>query len=223
MKPKFLLCLALVLGGGLTASAYMADIPVTTNNLDQGTYVFSVSNNAAQGGKAFHITITSKQGDFSPYSLVWLDMKHEKNVDSIQPESLKPQITLKKDDHTWKVDFIASNELMKRPDICFIFEEIPYVIGPDGKRPLLGGGSFYEIKLWDFLKAQNCEYKSVQRLDYPGLNNNGYSSLYAFPWRTQLKNYEQQGWIVDSVSFKEEGLASGHPVQAAIIVLKRVK
>jgi hypothetical protein len=67
------------------------------------------------------------------------------------------------------------------------------------------------------------EYKSVQRFDYPGLNNNDFSSLYAFPWKTQLKNYEQQGWTVDSVSFKDEALESGHPVKAAIIVLKRVK
>src|SRR5260221_894310 len=85
MKPKTLLCLALVLSGGLTASAYMADIPVTTNNLDQGTYVFSVSNNSAQGGIAFHITITSKQVNFFPYSLVWLAIQHETNIDSIQP------------------------------------------------------------------------------------------------------------------------------------------
>jgi len=73
------------------------------------------------------------------------------------------------------------------------------------------------------LQSLIWEYKSVQRLDYPGLNNNACSSLYAFPWKTQLSNYEQQGWIVDSVSFKEEGLASGHSMQAAIIVLKRVK
>jgi hypothetical protein len=67
------------------------------------------------------------------------------------------------------------------------------------------------------------EYKTVQRLDYPGLNNNAYSSLYAFPWKTQLNYCEQQGWSVDSVSFSGEGLASGHPIQVATIVLKRAK
>lgn len=67
------------------------------------------------------------------------------------------------------------------------------------------------------------EYQVVRRLDYPGMNGNVYQSLYAVPWKTQLNSYEQQGWSVDSVSFSEEGLASGHPIQVATIVLKRAK
>jgi hypothetical protein len=67
-------------------------------------------------------------------------------------------------------------------------------------------------------------YKTIQRLDYPGLNkDNDFSSVYAFPWKTQLSLYEQQGWSVDSVSVSERKLAGGQTMQSAIIVLKRAK
>jgi hypothetical protein len=72
-------------------------------------------------------------------------------------------------------------------------------------------------------RSDACEYKTIQRFDYPGLNNNDYRHAYAFPWRQQLSIYEQQGWQLDSVKTNGIGLASGHPIEKAIIVLKRVK
>ena len=152
MKPKLFLCLALVLSGGLIASAYMADIPVTPKSLDQGDVIFSVSTNSAQSGTAFHITITAKKG-FSPASYIGLSNNGPGvGYVSIQPTNLTPQITVKKDRHSWEVDFIAPDELLKNPKLCFTFSEIPYAIGPDGKNAPVTGGTIYEIKLRDFLK-----------------------------------------------------------------------
>jgi hypothetical protein len=72
-------------------------------------------------------------------------------------------------------------------------------------------------------RSDACECKTIQRFDYPGLNNDTYRYMYAFPWKQQLSLYEQQGWRVDSIKTNETGLASGHPIDSAIIVLKRDK
>jgi hypothetical protein len=67
------------------------------------------------------------------------------------------------------------------------------------------------------------EYKTIQRLDYPDLNDDSYRYVYAFPWKQQLSIYEQQGWSVDSVSVSERDLAGGQKMKMAKIVLKRPK
>jgi hypothetical protein len=67
------------------------------------------------------------------------------------------------------------------------------------------------------------EYKEIQRFDYPGLNDDSFRYIYAFPWREQLSRYEQQGWKVDSVSITERKLESGQKTKSAVIVLKRPK
>jgi len=72
--------------------------------------------------------------------------------------------------------------------------------------------------------SEAWEYKTIRRLDYPGLNKDqNFSSFYAFPWKTQLSLYEQQGWNVDSVSVSEQNLASGQTIQSALITIKRAK
>ena len=109
MKPKHILCLALVLSGGLTASALMIEMPVEPNNLDQGNYIFSVSTNSAQGGTAFHITVTAKKS-FSPDSHIGLGIIQGENIVSIQPTNLTPQVALKKDHHSWKIDFFITSD-----------------------------------------------------------------------------------------------------------------
>ena len=72
-------------------------------------------------------------------------------------------------------------------------------------------------------RSDACEYKTIQRFDYPGLNNDTYRYMYAFPWKQQLSIYEQQGWSVDSVSVSERDLAGGQKMKMAKIVLKRPK
>jgi hypothetical protein len=71
--------------------------------------------------------------------------------------------------------------------------------------------------------AAGWEYKVVQRLDYPGLNDESYRNMYAWPWQEQLNLYEQQGWSVDSVSVNQRELQGGQKQKSAKIVLKRAK
>lgn len=68
------------------------------------------------------------------------------------------------------------------------------------------------------LESKNTwEYKVVQRCDYPGLNNK-MQIVYAFPWETQLRLYEEQGWSIDSVAFATNGFG-----KTALITLKHAK
>ena len=88
---------------------------------------------------------------------------------------------------------------------------------------LVLSGVFFETGCaTEHSNSNNWQYMAIKRLDYPGLNDGDYSSLYAFHWKDQLNRYEQQGWSVDSVTIKEEGLTE-NPIKAAIIVLKRKK
>jgi len=63
------------------------------------------------------------------------------------------------------------------------------------------------------------EYIVIGRYDYPSLNTNqNFSTLYAFPWQTQLNFFEQKGWSIDSVAFTTNQLGV-----EALITLKRAK
>lgn len=66
-------------------------------------------------------------------------------------------------------------------------------------------------------RSASWEYLTFERWDYPGLNTNDFSAMYAFPWKRQLQIYQQQGWSIDSVTFK-----TNHGVGAAIIKLKHL-
>jgi hypothetical protein len=74
MKPKLLLCLALVLSGGLSAFGLSVEIPVTSNSLDQGQCAFSISNNAVKDGVSFHVTIIAKNSEIISNSTVGLSI-----------------------------------------------------------------------------------------------------------------------------------------------------
>jgi hypothetical protein len=82
-------------------------------------------------------------------------------------------------------------------------------------------GSLNIIVLMDgtAIEPQTLEYKSIKRYDYPGLNNTNWSTMYAFPWETQLHLFEQQGWSVDSVTFS----TNASETHAAIITMKRLQ
>ncbi len=68
------------------------------------------------------------------------------------------------------------------------------------------------------IKPQKLEYKSIQRYDYPGLGNTNYSTMYAFPWETQLHLYQKQGWSIDSVTFTTNKMGA-----CAVIRLQRLE
>lgn len=140
----------------LPAHGLSVEIPITTTNLDQYKYVFSVSTNAATNGIAFHVTITAKREDVPSDSTAGLSMvTHTKDVGGSTHaiEAVKPaiQVTLKKDKRVWEADFTASFELLQKPGICFVFTETAHAI-IDGKSVAMPSADFYEIKLRDFLK-----------------------------------------------------------------------
>lgn len=153
MKPKFLFGLALVLICGLPSYGGSVDLPVTPTNLDQRQFVFSISTNSAQEGISFHVTITAKNGLIASDSSVgfYSIVTSTQGATSMGPLKHEPQITLQKDNHIWKADFIASNELLKNPDVYLVFSVVAHVI-ENGKSVPMPSADLYEIKLRDFLK-----------------------------------------------------------------------
>jgi hypothetical protein len=140
-------------------SAYgrSVEIPVTPDSFVQGRYIFSVSTNVIQNGVAFHVTIATKSGSIFADSTAAVDIvthmdivTHKENSSSIVAAGTVP-ITLKKDGHIWKADFIVSDKLLKRPGICFVFTEFCHAI-ENGKSVSMSSADFYEMKLQDFLK-----------------------------------------------------------------------
>lgn len=66
-------------------------------------------------------------------------------------------------------------------------------------------------------------YLTFERWDYPGLNTDDFSTMYAFPWKTQLQIYEKEGWLIDSVTFKtNEAFGRPKEIRVAIIKLKHL-
>jgi len=133
MNPNLLLCLALVLSGGFSAHADSMIFPVTPTNLDQGQFVFSVSTNSTPEGISFHVTITAKTGVIFPDSQADLStVTKTPNSGTIQPVK---SVILKKNDHFWTADFIATPELLKTPDLCFIFTAYCHTIENGNRQP----------------------------------------------------------------------------------------
>jgi hypothetical protein len=151
MKPKLILCLALVLSGNLSSYGESTQIFVTPKTLNQGEYVFSISTNSTQEGISFHVTITAKKGVIFHDSQADLSIVNRETESS--PGSIRTvkQVTLKKNDHTWTADFVATPELLKTPSICFVFTAYCHVI-ENGKTVSMPCADFYEVKLLDFLK-----------------------------------------------------------------------
>jgi len=153
MKPKLILCLALVLSGGLSTYGSMVEFPVTPTSLDQRQFVFSISTNSTLEGISFHITITPKTGVMPSdsgvgFSSIVTSTNGSRSSGLVKNE---PQITLHKDDQIWKADFIASSELLKKPDVYFVFG-VPAHATVNGKSIPMPAVDIYMIKLQDFLK-----------------------------------------------------------------------
>lgn len=140
----------------LSARGLSVEIPVTTTNLDQYKYRFSISTNAATGGVAFHVIVTAKKEDIDADSEAGLSIvTHTKTRDGETHSivSVKPEIplTVKKHKRVWEADFTVSFKLLKKPGLCFVFTEFAHAT-IDGKSVGMPSADFYEIKLRDFLK-----------------------------------------------------------------------
>jgi hypothetical protein len=157
MKPKLILCLALVLGivwlvPVLSAYAVSVEISVTPQNLNQRQYVFSISTNAAPNGIFFHVNISAtKDAIYSDSTVDVCTVVHTSDSSSIESTKHAIKIVLKKDIHVWKANFIVSNKMLKSSNLYFIFTEFTHV-EINGKSVVMPSATFYEIKLKDFLK-----------------------------------------------------------------------
>jgi hypothetical protein len=157
MKSKLLLCLALVLSSVslapvLSAHGEEMEIRITPKRLDRGGYAFSIATKAVKDVTAFHVTITSKAGFIPSNSKVCLCLvSREPDILRIEPVDSAPRITLEKSQHIWKLDFVASPELLKKPNLSCVFMAIPYDI-VNSKIIYRPGVDFYEIMLQVFLK-----------------------------------------------------------------------
>ena len=135
-----------------SASALSMEFGVTTNSLDQGNFVFAISTNAATGGVAFHLTITSKSGDIFDDWGISLDIcEHPGGGSHIHSAEHAPQLALKKEGKVWKADFVASLEALKTRDLCLVFGGLAHVFDKDGNRVPYPAADMYEIKLADFV------------------------------------------------------------------------
>lgn len=137
----------------LSAFGLSMEIPVTATSLNQGAYLFSVSNSVAGDGRTFHISITGTHDIIPTDSIVGLCIAthwtHGSQIIGAEP---KTPLTLKKGGRLWKVDFTASNGLLTNADLCLVFTVYPQAFTKDGKRILIASCTFYEIKLRDFIK-----------------------------------------------------------------------
>jgi hypothetical protein len=129
--------------------------PVTPSSLDTYDYLFAVSTNAAINGVAFHITITAKRGEIDTnYCSAHLDtVRHDEGtvIGPYKPEIPTATITviIKQQPRKWTVDFVVSYELLKNPELYFVFWE-EAVDRANGKTIPMPAGTFYEIRLLDF-------------------------------------------------------------------------
>jgi hypothetical protein len=140
----------------LSVHGVSVEIPITTTNLDQYKYRFSVSTNAATNGVAFHVIITAKRDDVPSDSTVGLSIvTHTKepggSTHSIEGVKPKVKVGLKKDKRVWAAEFTVPYQLLEKPGLCFVFTEFAHMI-VDGKRVAMPSAVFYEIRLRDFFE-----------------------------------------------------------------------
>jgi hypothetical protein len=137
-----------------SAFGFMADIPVSPKNLNQGVCVFSVSANATNGGTSFYITVTARTNTF----LHWVSGASVSTIDHFQNgfsiSSAEPTIPIKfmKGTKMCAARFTVSNERLGSQDLYFILEVPVYVTDQHGNVIPIASGEIYELKLRDFLK-----------------------------------------------------------------------
>jgi hypothetical protein len=119
-------------------------IPVTPKDMGGlGLFTFAVTNSTATNGMSFQVVITAKSGsvlaDSKGYLCATKLTGESRNIGPMTPET---QVTLKTSGRTSIADFVASSQLLGKPDACFVFAI--YYRGPSA--------DFYVLKLRDFAK-----------------------------------------------------------------------
>jgi hypothetical protein len=139
----------------LSAQGVSVEIPITTTNLDQSKYRFSISTNTAAGGVAFHVIVAAKKENIHADSGAGISIVTHTVTNGGSTHSMagvKPEIpvTMKKNKRDWEADFTVSYDLLKKPGLCFVFTEIAHDT-INGKIVAMPSADFYEIRLRDFL------------------------------------------------------------------------
>ena len=159
MRYRLFAGLLLISGSGISAFGDSDEIPVTPDALNQGDYVFSVSTNSVQDCVAFHVMITNKRYDILPDSGAHVLMVIHKQIaedgsdESIGPVKPSIPITLKKEKRVLTAHFTVSRELLKNPEVFFVFGVLGHST-MNGKVIEMPSITFYEFRLQDFAKSR---------------------------------------------------------------------
>ncbi len=128
------------------AYALVSEVSATPRNWETDSYLLSVSTNAAQGGIAFHVTVTAKRFDIEANSWAGLEIMTPK-LFSVTYSKPAIQVALEKGERVWKADFTVSRESLNNPDLYFAFR-VPY----DPKKISMPDSYVFQIRLQDFAK-----------------------------------------------------------------------
>jgi hypothetical protein len=150
----------------LSAPGTILEIRVTPNNLNKHPYGFTVSTNATRDGVAFHVAIAAKTEDIYPDSGAGLQtVTHKKDGRGlhISSESLKPavQIILKKERRVWQADFTVARDILKDPDVYFVFNVLTHET-IKGKSITMPSVDCYQMRLQEFVSDAPLRYYDAQ-------------------------------------------------------------
>ena len=135
-----------------SAAAQTIQCPVTPNHLEYSYFVFSVTTLPANGGTAFHVTVTTKTKAIPPDSAASLAIiSGTTALPAVSGLNPAVPVTLKQTDHMWSADFTAPARQFYNPAVYFIFVVADYQTNPDGTRTYLSTDRMFEIRLRDFL------------------------------------------------------------------------
>lgn len=138
----------------LVVRAQTFQVPVTPSQLEYSNFVFAVKTKPADGGTAFHVTITTKtqpiEQDCGATVVLVSGTATRPIMGSVSPSV---QVAIQRGDLQWTADFVAPTALLSDPTADFIFAVPDYKTGSDGKRDYLPTDRIYEINLQSFLPS----------------------------------------------------------------------
>ena len=139
--------LALVISG----RAQTMQVPVAPGQMEYSNFIFSVTTMATNGGKAFHVTITTKNNPIQSDCAATLSaVSGTATIPVITGLNPSVPIILQRMPRVWTADFVASPDVMNNPSAYFIFVVPDYTTDENGRRTYLSTDRMYEMRLQDF-------------------------------------------------------------------------
>ena len=151
---RLLITLPLWLAAAGRAFGLCTELPMTPSSLDTYSYRFAVSTHTVTNGVAFHITIAAKGDDIDTnYCAGNLETVRHNGGTEIGQEQFEKAIpvTVQKQPRKWTIDFAVSHELLKNPNLYFVFWQQAVDRAHDKAIPM-PSGDFYEVRLMDFAR-----------------------------------------------------------------------